>query len=466
VAWGFSDSGLGYPRPNMPRPPFARMVLGVVVVVILLAACSGGDDGGEAAPDTTAPAPSTTAAPPSTTGAAGGCPPAAASPTPEGPSATLQTLFEGGEGEPRVQAAVYPRPTEDGDPFSQWGQGIVLPDGRFLSGAGDHLGQDGNSWLYAFDPATSTLIQFTDVQSVVGHDPGDWGYGKVHAQMVPGPCGEVYVTTYWGDETDIRFEGSYDGDVLLRIDPATLEVESLGTPVPEHGIPSLAGWEGQVLYGEAVDPTQEEAATFFVYDLRTGEVTFTAEDDNRPWRNVLVRPDGTAYYSAGEGSMFQYDPATGALSPDTVPIPGGVLRASTHPAPDGTVYAATHEPDVLFAVDPSGEVREIGPLRDYTASMALDPSGQYLYYVPDAHGSAYEEGTPLIRVDTATGEEEVVVELNPLSEEQLGLTLGGTYDVVMDPSGDRLYLGMNAGHGGEGEEASFGEVVLVVVDLA
>jgi hypothetical protein len=38
--------------------------------------------------------------------------------------------------------------------------------------------------------------------------------------------------------------------------------------------------------------------------------------------------------------------------------------------------------------------------------------------------------------------------------------------VVMDPSGDRLYLGMNAGHGGEGEEASFGEVVLVVVDLA
>src|SRR4030095_7089949 len=78
VAWGFSDSGLGYPRPDMPRPPFALMVLGLVLVVALLGACSGGDDGGQAAPDTTTPAPSTTAAPPSTTGAAGAGPPAAA----------------------------------------------------------------------------------------------------------------------------------------------------------------------------------------------------------------------------------------------------------------------------------------------------------------------------------------------------------------------------------------------------
>ena len=71
--------------------------------------------------------------------------------------------------------------------------------------------------------------------------------------MTPGPCGDVYVTTYWGDDTDIRYEGSYQGDALLRIDPDSLAIESLGVPVPEHGLPTLAGWQGQVLYGEAVD---------------------------------------------------------------------------------------------------------------------------------------------------------------------------------------------------------------------
>ncbi len=443
------------------------MALGVALAAALIAACSGDESGSpEAAPTTAStPAPSTTAAAAPSATTADGCPAPGPSTTPDGPGATLETLSEGGDGEPRVQAAVYPKPEQGGNPWSQWGQGIVLPDGRFLSGAGDHLGEDGNSYLYSFDPATSTLTRFTDVQSVIGHEPGDWGYGKLHAQMVPGPCGDIYVTTYWGDDDGIRFEGSYDGDVLLRIDPATLEVESLGTPVPEHGIPSLAGWEGQRLYGEAVDPTQEDSATFFVYDLATGEVTFTAEDDNPPWRNVIVRPDGTAYFSAGEGQVYEYDPEAGALAAEAVAIPGGVLRSSTRPAPDGTVYAASTEPDVLFAVDPSGEVREIGPLRGYTASMALDPAGEFLYYVPDAHGHAAEQGTPLIRVNTETGEEEVVVELNPLSEEQLGLTLGGTYDVVMDPSGERLYLGMNAGNGGEDEEGVFGEVVLVVVDL-
>jgi hypothetical protein len=454
----------------MPRRPPVRVILCLLVATAMVAACSGDDSGGSedavAAPST-APSTTSSAAPATTPPTGQGCGPPAASVTPEGPSATTETLSEGGDGEPRVDAVVYPRPDYEGDPWSQWGQGIVLPDGRFLSAIGDHLGEDGNSYLYAYDPATSTLTQFADAQSILGHDEGDWGYGKIHAQMTAGRCGDVYVTTYWGDDTDIRYEGSYQGDALLHIDPATLAIEPLGVPMPEHGLPSLAGWRGQLLYGEAVDPAQEDSATFYVYDVASGEVVFTAEDDNRPWRTVLVRPDGTAYFSAGPGQLYEYDREAGSVARADVTLPGGgILRAVTQPGPDGTVYGATHEPDVLFAMDPSGEITEIGPLRAYTASMALDPTGRHLYYVPEAHGRSYEQGTPLIRVDTTTGEEEVVVELNDLSEDQLGLTLGGTYDVVMDPSGDRLYLGMNAGHGGEGEEASFGEVVLVVVDLS
>jgi hypothetical protein len=83
--------------------------------------------------------------------------------------------------------------------------------------------------------------------------------------------------------------------------------------------------------------------------------------------------------------------------------------------------------------------------------------------VPDAHGGAAELGTPVIEVDTATGEQRVLVELAPLARDELELTLGGTYNVAVNADGTQLYLGMNAAP--LGADDTFGEVVLVVVDL-
>ena len=96
-----------------------------------------------------------------------------------------------------VEAVVYPRPDYRGKPWSQWGQGIVTGDGRFISAIGDHHGVDGNSFLYEYDLDSRNLTMFADLGEVIGHVPGSWGYGKVHAQMVEGPCG-IYVSTYWG----------------------------------------------------------------------------------------------------------------------------------------------------------------------------------------------------------------------------------------------------------------------------
>jgi hypothetical protein len=57
----------------------------------------------------------------------------------------------------------------------------------------------------------------------------------------------------------------------------------------------------------------------------------------------------------------------------------------------------------------------------------------------------------------------VVVELNELAQEPLGLRLGGTYNVAFDPSRDVVYIGMNAGE--PSAESAFGEVVLMIVHL-
>jgi hypothetical protein len=404
---------------------------------------------------------------PSTTGGTGSCPSFDGEPLgSDGPSATARVLQEGGDGRPRVEAVVYPHPDYEGHPWSQWGQGVVLPDGRFVSAIGDHLGQDGNSYVYEYRPGEGTLTLLTDILSHADHKPGSWGYGKIHGQMVLGRCAEVYFSTYWGDRDELTFGGSYRGDLLFRLDPGLTSIANLGVPVEEHGIPSLTGWAGGgLLYGEAVDPRAEQnQGPFFVYDVERGDVVFRDQDPAPVgFRNVAVDADGRAFYSVTGGRLARYDPGSGEAVEDAHQVPGVRLRASTVPGPDGTVYAAFEDPDAFVALEPSGSLRPLGTARGYTASIALHPDGDRFFYVPEAHGKSWEQGAPLIAVDTRTGAQTVVVELNPLAEEGLGLRLAGSYNVALDPSGRVVYVGMNAG-AVESEE-TFGEVALFVVHL-
>ena len=447
------------------------MLLATAFVVPV--ACGGSGDGDDASPDrdeSAAGAEETTSTTASEQPAADGC--ATATPAPaEGASATLQPIGESNG--VTVSAAVYPLPEGEGNPWSQWGQGVVLPDGRFVSALGDHLGRDGNSWFYEFDPATGALTRTADVAASLGHEPGDWGYGKVHAPMVLGPCDEVITASYWGTRTDLEIGGSYQGDHLLRYDPATHELASLGVPVAGFGIPSLAiSPDRRWIFGEAVDPasdTEDDKGAFFVADSTTGEVTFQDDStEHTGFRTILVTGEGEALYAAQGGGLFGMTPGADAPRRLDGVVPGDWMRTSSPRAPDGTAYGITVEPDVLFRVAPDGTVTEMGPVEGYTASLGLSPDGGTLYYMPGAHGDAFEAGAPLIAVDTASGEHRTVIELQDMVEQALDLRVGGTYDVVVDPGGDRIYLGVNAGPAhpaNEDEDDTFGTIVLLVIDL-
>ena len=375
------------------------------------------------------------------------------------------TLQQAGGGAPAIQAVVYPHPDYPGKPWSHWGQGVALPDGRLLSAIGDHHGADGNSFIYEYDPATATLTQITDVLSLIDHTPGEWGYGKIHAQMVEFGCGEVYVSTYWGSRRGLTFTDEYQGDLLLRLDPAARTTTEVGVILPEHGVASLAGWsDGGLLYAEAADPFGQKVGSFVVLDAATGEQVFEDDDPaHGGYRSIAVDAEGRAYITWNDTSLARYDPATNTLTPLDVTMPGGTLRAVTVPDANGTIFAATKDPPAFFSLSTDGEITELGPGRGYTTSIALSPDGSRFYYVPDAHGGSWREGTPLIAVDTGSGEEQVIAELQPIVGEALGLQLGGTYNVTVDPSGDRVYVGLNAGDLAAGE--SVGAVVLVVVTL-
>lgn len=452
--------------------------------VLLIAACSPAtSDAQEQASGTDQGLPSTTTAPVTTsslgsesdvtTTVASTHPNSASCPEP-GPdtdpwstevTAQAVTLQGRTDSQAGVDVVVYPRPDYAGRPWSQWGQGIVVEDGRMFSAIGDHVGADGNSYIYEYDPASHTLTQLADALTVADHNPGDWGFGKIHAAMVEGPCGDIYASTYWGSRRGLAYTDTYQGDVLLRLDPDGRTTENLGVILPEHGVASLASWpEGGLLYAEAADPFGQKTGSFVVIDATTGDLVFEDGDASHGgYRSIAVDSQGRAYITWNDNGLARYDPATNTLEALDSSMPGSILRWATAPDESDTVYAVSRDPAVFFSIDAQGDLEELAPARGYTTAMGLAPGGDIFYYVPDAHGKAYEHGTSLIAVDTATGEETVIVELNTLIEPELDLRTGGTYNVVVDPSGERVYVGLNAGD--PATRDTFGEVLLAIVTL-
>ena len=457
----------------------ARLALlcGAALWPLMVAGCSAGDPSSTAAQSAatrsatiqgsaTGSAGSSAAGTQTPTGAAAARCPGRTATVPQGPSGRVRVLSRGAAGGPTVSAVVYPKPQPPGALWSQWGQGLVLPDGRFLSAAGTHDGADGNSYLFVFDPATGELTRFTDVLSLVPHRDGDWGYGKIHAPLVLSGCDDVLFSTYWGDRDGLTYTGSYTGDRLLSLDPWTYRVTDLGVPIPRHGIPSLAGGGG-LIYGEAADPqgraegASADVGVFFAADPATGAVLYQSGDERHTgFRAIAVTADGAALV-AGEGSaLLRYQPG-GDLRDSAIRLPAGWLRATTSPAADGTIYGVTRSPERFFALAADGTIRDLGPAPGYIASLALAPDGRELLFVPDAHGRSWQQGTPLMAFDPVTRTLRTIVELEPLITRGLSVVAGGSYNIAVDPERGRIFVGLNAG---ASTENPWGEVVLAVIE--
>jgi hypothetical protein len=363
-----------------------------------------------------------------------------------------------------VWAAEYPLPGPTEGLWSQWGQGIALGDGRHLSAVGDHLGPDANSFFFVYDNGDRSLTRFGDVLSVVPHEEGAFGYGKVHAQMVSDRCGTVWATTYWGTRDDLVYENGYEGDRLLAIDPAGRTIADHGAIAGEYGMPTMTiAPDGKTIVAGSVDVEsgEEDVGVLTVFDTSTGEVTHQVDDPRQyGFRALGIDPvGGGVLYGIGDGALAALDPSSGEFHDLDVELPGFWLRSITRPAPDGTVYGVSDDESFIFSISPDGTLEELGEPGGTTTSIAMTPDGTRVFWMPEAHGGAWEVGAPIMSMDTDTGEiTEIVSILDPF--EQLDLLPGGTYSIVYDEG--RLILGVNASD--LDDDSGFGTVVLVVVE--
>jgi len=368
------------------------------------------------------------------------------------------------EDDVEVYAAEYPLPGPTEGLWSQWGQGIALGDGRHISAVGDHLGVDANSYFFVYDSEQRNLTRFGDVLSVVPHEDGTFGYGKVHAQMVMDGCGSIWAATYWGTRDELTYENGYEGDRLLEIQPGARTISDRGAFAGEFGTPTMTiALDGHTLVAGSVDvdSSEPDRGMLTVYDTSTRQ-TVTQVDDPRQegFRALGIDPvTGGVFYSIGDDGLAALDPASAEFADLDVTLPGFWLRSVTRPAPDGTVFGAADDEPGLFSISPSGDLTDLGDPGGSTTSIAMTPDGSRIFWMPEAHGGAWEIGAVVNSMDTATGEiTEVTSLLDPF--EELGLLPGGTYSIVYDDG--RLVLGVNASPADD--DSGFGTVVLVVIE--
>jgi hypothetical protein len=199
---------------------------------------------------------------------------------------------------------------------------------------------------------------------------------------------------------------------------------------------------------------------FFSYDVGRRRLLATAHPG--PARDaILASSSGRLYYVPADaddmsGRLMRFDPARPGR-----PVAIGArlgLRAATRETADGKVYAVSKgggDKDAsLWAFDTRteraeklGDAAVVRPA--YVASLDVDPTGRFLYYVPGAHGGAAREGTPVVQFDLRTRTRKVIAFLSPFYGERYGYTPDGTFSSVLDPKGERLYVtwnGMRAGH--------------------
>jgi hypothetical protein len=370
------------------------------------------------------------------------------------PPATLRKGVAIAKTAPTIDFLFYPGQTYAGKPWSNWGDSLAA-GGKYYASIGDHLAPAGNAFVYEYDPATKKCRRLVDVRKLLDLPRGHYTPGKIHSRIDLGNDGRLYFATHRGSTRVTTDEYHYRGDWIIRCDPASGKAEVVAQgPVPKHCIPaSVFDPKRLIFYGGTAPGTgkEGEGIQFFAYDVKAKKVLYAGPDG--PSRYMFfARSTGRMYYVPGkdEGKLMRYDPESNG-GPIKVEAKLG-LRAATQETPHGYVYTVSSgqgRPDApLWSFNTKTEKSEnLGPAAvgnvGYIASLDVDPTGRYLYYIPGAHGDSGTDGSPIVQFDVNTRQKKVIAFLHPFYKEKYGCTLKGTYSSAVDPKGDKLYVVWN-----------------------
>lgn len=385
------------------------------------------------------------------------------------PTGTLKSGVTIAKAASTIDFAFYPGQTYAGKPWSNWGDSLAA-NGKYYASIGDHHaanGRDpdhtGNAFVYEYDPSKKTFRQLVDLAKVLNLPTGHYVPGKIHGRLDLGDDGRLYFSTHRGSTTVTTDRFHYQGDWILRCDPMSGKTEVVARgPVPKHCIPaSVLDPKRLIFYGATAPGTGGAAAgiQFFAFDVRNKKVLYSGPDGPSRYM-ILAKSTGRVYYVPGKdegmaGPVMRFDPTAGGPPVKIDAVLG--LRAATEETADGKVYTVSKggrgTEATLWAFDTKTERAEklgdaaVGT-QAYIASLDVDPTGRYLYYVPGAHGGGDVDGSPVVQFDVKTRIRKVIAFLHPFYKDRYGCILQGTFSTAVDPKGDKLYVTWNVSRGG------------------
>lgn len=382
------------------------------------------------------------------------------------PPASLRAGIAVAKTPPTIDFVFYPGQNYPGKPWSNWGDGSVA-EGKYYSAIGDHyaIGRGpakhgtGTAMVYEYDPQSKQLRTLVDVTKFLDLPEGHYTPGKIHSRVDMGSDGWLYYATHRGSPQAANDANHYQGDWIFRTDPRSGKSEVVVQgPVPKHSIPnSVLDAERMIFYGATAagpDSPQQEIQ-FFAYDVKNRKLLYTGS--NGPARYmILAKSTGRLYYVPGsaDGELLRYDPEQNK-PPASIGQTIGV-RAATEETADGMVYSVStgqrSGDATLWQFNTRTEkAKEIGTIavgtEAYVASLDVDPTGRYLYYVPGAHGGGSRDGSPVVQYDLKTATKKVIAFLHPYYQEKYGFTPKGTYSTAISPDGDKVYITWNVSRG-------------------
>ncbi len=380
---------------------------------------------------------------------------------------------------PRVEFAIVPvkplffaGPPEGNrvGPWSNWSQAnFYAKTGKFYSAVGDHSAYDAHLYIVEYDPAAKAVHCLPEINAVLGRTRDQFGEGKIHGWLDFYPQGSpnLWFCTYWAkypEPEEKDYATGYDGGHIMSLNVESGDIVDYGVPLkraswPYHRVDTRRGIMYAVgMFGE-----------FLAWDINEQKTIWAGYlPEGMHWWNraIMIDEETGLVYTTNQAvddkeiHFLKYDPAKNRflrlecfmpldppVKPGDPPARSSMRAQTAHRGTDGLFWGVSRDGE-LFSFDPvKEEVIDRGanwPGRErYTCSMARSPKGRYVYYLPGAHGMSFAEGAAVVQYDTLTGTKKALAFLHPYYYEKYGYTMGGTFSIVLDADGERLFVLMN-----------------------
>lgn len=352
---------------------------------------------------------------------------------------------------PVVEFLYYPGQKSPGNPWSFRGVGCVR-GGKYYSALCNHLAPLGTAYLYEYEPKSRKFRLLCDTAKFLrqaGQITKKMNYspGEVQTRIEFGSDGKLYYGTTRGSTRVTNDANGFRGEWVLRTDPKTAKSEVVAAfPVAKHCIlASVLDSKRMIFYGgTAAGDFRVKDVRFFAVDVKSGKVIKTAKNGFDRYA-IFSRSTGRLYWNGRK-----YDPTTNEITKSSAPH----VRSATVETKDGFVYGTSHRKADLWAFNVRDEtLTQLGPgavaSQGYVASIHVDPSGRYLYYVPGAHGGAAKDGSPIVQYDLKTKRRKVIAFLHAFFKKKVGYNLDGCFCSVLDEKGEKLFISWDGFRNGQ-----------------